>query len=427
MTEHKSDRGSVATRYSYFVLGVLALVYGFSYVDRQLVSALAEPIKMDLGLSDTQLGLLTGTIFALFYATFGVPAAWIADRTKRVRIIAIACGLWSLFTALCGAAHSFAQLAWARVGVGIGEAGGLAPSLSIISDYFPPIRRGTAIAVYTLATPIGSAFAVAYGAWITAEFGWRAAFISLGIPGVVLALLLPFLVREPKRGRHDVMTVGSPVSLLSTLKLFAKTKRLLMTVIGSGFSGIVQYVLLAWTPAFLMRVRGMTLPELGTYYSTCVGISVACGSLLSGIVLDRLLKKTPRAYGLIPSITVLVAIPFYVGALLSPSWQLALPLFAATQFLTVAFQAPAVAAIQNFVPASQRSTASAVFLMCINLAALGLGPMFVGAVSDLARPHFGAQSLKIALLAVVPIFLLAFIFNYLSSQAMKDHREEVTA
>jgi predicted MFS family arabinose efflux permease len=412
-----AGRASAGLRYSYFVLAILTLGYILNYLDRQLLAVLAEPIKKELHLSDTQLGLLTGTIFALFYAAFGIPTAWIADRTKRIRIVSIACAAWSIFTGLCGAAQSFALLALARVGVGIGEAGGVAPSFSIISDYFPLKRRGSAIAIFTLGIPLGSAFGVAYGAFMAARYGWRIAFFSLVVPGLLLAALLPLLVREPKRGMNDEVAPANSVALLVTFKIFVKSKQLRWIVLASCFSAFIFYIQLAWTPAYLMRVKRMSLQEMGIYYSPCVGIAACAGSIVSGILLDRLLRKAPRGYGIIPGISGLAALPLFVCGLMAPRWQWAVPLLGMSQLLAVMYQVPAVAATQNLVPAAQRSTAVAVLMLCLNLSALGLGPLFVGGISDLVLKRFGSGSLQIAMLAVAPFFCIAAVLHYLSWRA----------
>jgi predicted MFS family arabinose efflux permease len=418
--EPPDPRAAGATGYSVFVLVLLTAAYIFNYLDRQLLAALAEPIKHDLQLSDTEFGLLTGTIFALFYAAFGIPAAWIADRSNRVRIVAIACAGWSVFTGLCGMAHSFALLALARVGVSIGEAGGVAPSFSIISDYFPVKRRGVAIAVLTLGIPIGSSLGVAYGAWAATRFGWRTAFTSLTIPGLLLGLALPLLIREPRRGQFDAHPAIAGVSIGSTVKTFLASPSLRAIVASSAICAFVMYIQLAWTPAYLMRVKGMTLSQMGTFYSPCVGISVCAGSILSGIVFDRLLRKTPRAYGLIPAVSVLLALPFFVAGLLIEDWRIAVPLLGICQLLTVMYQVPAVAATQNFISASQRASATAILMFVLNVVALGLGPLFVGGVSDLARARFGHGSLGIAMLAVVPFFVLAAVLSFASSRVRAE-------
>lgn len=406
--------------YSVLVLALLTAAYILNYLDRQLLAALAEPIKHDLQLSDTQFGLLTGTLFALFYATFGIPVAWIADRSNRVRIVAIACAGWSVFTGLCGMAHSFALLALARVGVSIGEAGGVAPSFSIISDYFPVKRRGVAIAVLTLGIPIGSSLGVAYGAWAATRFGWRTAFTSLTLPGLLFALALPLLIREPRRGQFDAQPAVAAVSIGSTVKTFIASPRLRAVVASSAICAFVMYIQLAWSPAYLMRVKGMTLSQMGLFYSPCVGISVCAGSILSGIVFDRLLRRTPRAYGLIPAISVLLALPFFIAGLLIEDWHIAVPMLGVCQLLTVMYQVPAVAATQNFLPASQRASATAILMFVLNVVALGLGPLFVGSVSDLARARFGQGSLGIAMLAVVPFFLLAAGLSFASARVRSE-------
>ena len=370
MSGLRSDSGL----YSAAALSVLTLVYVLNYLDRQLLAVLAEPIRKELHLSDTELGLLTGTIFALFYATFGIPAAWLADRTNRIRLVAVACAGWSVFTALCGRAHSFAQLALARVGVGIGESGGVAPSFSVIADYFPIHRRGTAIAVFTLGIPLGSALGVAYGAWAASQFGWRSAFLSLAIPGLVLAACLPLLVKEPRRGAYDGESDTRSVSALATIRLYIRSARLRWVVTASAVSAFIMYIQLAWTPAYLMRVKGMSLAQMGEFYSPCVGAAVCLGSLFSGLAFDRLLRRTARAYGLISALSALAALPFFLAGLWISDWRLALPLLGMSQLLTVMYQVPAVAATQNLVPPAQRATASAILFFCLNSSPWVSGP-----------------------------------------------------
>ncbi len=415
----QSERQST---YSYVVLGVLLVVYLFNYLDRQLVSILAEPIKRDLGLSDTQLGLVTGFVFALFYTTFGVPVAWLADRTRRTTIIAIACGLWSGFTAACGFAGSFVQLALARVGVGIGEAGGVPPSYSILSDYFPPKRRGLAMGLYSLGIPLGTFCGGLYGAWAAVHYGWRMAFFGLAIPGVLLAVLLPFLVREPVRGGLDAqVAMAPPIGLGASIGLFVKSAALMLVALGCSLSAVVGYSLMSWSPAFLMRVQGATLQDIGSFYSPLIGISVAIGIVGSGYIVDKLGAANPRAYPLVPAIAFVAAFPLYLAALTVTDWHTSVLLLAIPQGLTFTYLAPAVAVIQNLVPPERRSTASAMLLFLLNLLAVGCGPLYVGAVSDWALPHYGQESLRIALYALIPFFALGIGCNYAAARILAKH------
>lgn len=282
------------------------------------------------------------------------------------------------------------------------------------------LQNGVAIAVLTLGIPIGSSLGVAYGAWAATRFGWRTAFTSLTIPGLLLGLALPLLIREPRRGQFDAHPAIAGVSIGSTVKTFLASPSLRAIVASSAICAFVMYIQLAWTPAYLMRVKGMTLSQMGTFYSPCVGISVCAGSILSGIVFDRLLRKTPRAYGLIPAVSVLLALPFFVAGLLIEDWRIAVPLLGICQLLTVMYQVPAVAATQNFISASQRASATAILMFVLNVVALGLGPLFVGGVSDLARARFGHGSLGIAMLAVVPFFVLAAVLSFASSRVRAE-------
>jgi MFS family permease len=406
--------------YPYFVLGVLLLVYILNYLDRQLVSILAEPIKKDLGLSDTQLGLVTGFMFALFYTTFGVPVAWLADRTRRTTIVAIACGLWSLFTAACGLAGNFLHLMLARVGVGVGEAGGVPPSYAILSDYFPPRRRGLAMGLYSLGIPLGTFLGGAFGAWAAGRFGWRGAFLSLAIPGLLVAVALPFLVREPERGRLDDEkgeAAGAP--LLASIGLFVKSAPLVLVTLGCSLSAVVGYSLQSWSPAFLMRVQGASLQDVGAVYSPAIALSVAAGIFGSGWIVDRLGAKSLSAYPLVPAAAFVLAFPLYLAAVSVHDWRWSVALMAIPQGLTFTYLAPAVAVVQNLVPPNRRSTASAMLLFVLNLLAVGCGPLYVGAVSDFAAPRFGDESLRIALYGLIPFFVLGVGANYLAARTLK--------
>jgi len=410
-----------AGAYPYVVLGVLLVVYILNYLDRQLVAILAEPIKTDLGLTDTELGLVTGFMFALFYTTFGVPVAWLADRAKRTVIVAAACGLWSLFTGACGFAGNFVHLALARIGVGVGEAGGVPPSYAILSDYFPPKRRGLAMGLYSLGIPLGTFLGGAYGAWASTRFGWRGAFMGLAIPGIVLALLLPLVVREPARGGLDEgdQTAEPALPLGASIAAFVKSATLVLVTLGCSFSAVVGYSLQSWSPAFLMRVQGATLQDVGTWYAPVIGLSVAAGIFGSGWIVDRLGQKNPRAYPLVPAAAFVLAFPLYLAAVAAPDWRWTVLLVAIPQGLTFTYLAPAVAVVQNLVPSSRRSTASAMLLFVLNLLAVGCGPLYVGAVSDWAKPMYGDESLRIALYALVPFFVLGVGCNWAASVAIK--------
>lgn len=412
--------------YKYLVLGVLLLVYLLNYLDRQLVSLLAEPIKKDLALSDTQLGMVTGLAFAIFYTTFGVPVAWLADRKRRTAIIALACGLWSAFTAACGLARNFATLALARTGVGVGEAGGVPPSYSILSDYFPPARRGLAMGLYSLGIPLGTFVGGQYGAWATTHYGWRTAFYLLAIPGVALALLLPLVVREPRRGGLDDVPAVTAAPLGESIAAFLRSGALVFVTLGCSLSAVVGYSLQSWSPAFLMRVQGATLGDIGSWYAPLIGLSIALGIAGSGMLGDRFARRGVHRYPLVPAVAFVLAFPLYLAALSAHGWKASVLLLAVPQGLTFMYLAPAVAVIQNLVPAERRTTASALLLFVLNLFAVGCGPLYVGAVSDWAKPQYGTESLRIALYALVPFFVLGIGCNLWAARLLKTPRGQST-
>jgi predicted MFS family arabinose efflux permease len=401
----------------YLVVALLAGVYSLNFLDRQLLSILAEPVKADLGLSDTQLGLLSGLTFALFYSVFGIPVAWLADRSNRVRIVAGACALWSLFTVGCGFAQNFAQLALARIGVGVGEAGGSPPSYSIIADYFPAEKRGGAMALYSLGVPLGTTAGAALGGWIAANHGWRWAFIAIGAFGVFYSIVVLLAVREPYRGSYDA-DKGSHEPLSQTLRTFVADPALRMTALGAGASAFVGYAMLTWTPALLMRTKSMTLGELALYYSLASGAAAMVGTLLSGYLVDRLGARDRRMYGLVPALAFLVSIPFYVAGVYVSSWQLALLLMSVPFAFYAAYLPPALAIVQNRMSPTQRSTASSVLLLIISLIGLGGGPVFIGVVSDAVARGGGSASLQTAMMALAPIFAVATLLHLATARAL---------
>ncbi len=397
--------------YAYLVVAILAIAYTFNFLDRQFLSVLAEPVKRDLHLTDTQLGLLTGLMFALFYTAFGIPVAALADRTSRVRIIAVACGLWSLATAACGFAGSFAMLAAARIGVGVGEAGGSPPSYSIISDYFPPRRRGLALALYSLGVPFGTLFGAASGGWIAATWGWRTAFWTLGAIGLVLAPLVLLIVREPVRGGLDPQPASAPrrASVATAITAFVRKPALGFTALSAGLTAFVGYALLNWTPAFLMREKGMSLTEIAVWYSTVSGLTTAVGTWLSGVLVDRLGARRPAAYALVPGVAVLLAAPFLPAVVHAHGWQTALAFVVGPSLLLIAYLPAALAVIQNGVAPAERAVSGSILLFVLNLIGLGGGPLFVGVMSDHLKPTLGPHALGGALMTLLPVYLLAFL------------------
>lgn len=418
-------------RYVWIVLTLLCLVYVLNFLDRQLLSILAKPIQDDLGISDGQLGRLSGLYFALFYCILGIPVAWLADRSNRVRILTAACALWSAATVACGMAQSYTQLAVARMSVGVGEAGGVPPSYSIISDYFPASRRGTALGLFNLGPPIGQALGVAFGAKIAAVYDWRLAFLLLGVAGIVAAAVVWGIVREPTRGAMDAQ-VKAPassaeskesVSFWATLRMFATQPTLALVSLAAGATQFVTYATMGFTTLFLMREKAMTLDEIAIWYALVLGIGVSAGIFLSGRLIDRFAHRSPQVYGLLPGITLAVAVPFFIGFVHAPTWPVALAFLAVPTFLNYFYLTPAVTLVQNAVSARQRTLAGAVLLLVMNLIGLGLGPTWVGAVSDWLRPTHPANSLQLAFYSLVPFYLIAIALHLALARRLRRGRE----
>jgi len=407
-------------RYRYGVAISLCVVYTFNFLDRQFLSILAEPVKRALLLTDTQLGMLTGLMFALFYTLFGIPVAALADRYNRVRIVAIACGLWSAFTGACGLATGFASLAIARMGVGVGEAGGAAPSYSIICDYFRPDERGVGLAIFSLGVPIGTMLGAASGGWIAAHYGWRTAFLVLGAAGLVLAPIIPLLVREPARGRLDPPRDTQPAaSVLTTINVFLRSPTLVLTAFSAGLTAVLIYGLLSWMPAYLIREQGMSLPQIASSYSVVAGITIGIGTLVGGYVVDAVAPRRPYLYALLPGSAALLGLPFLFGIVHAQSWVNTLEFMAGPYVLLNCYLAPALTVIQNGVAANQRAAAGAIFLFVLNIIGLGCGPLLIGMASDHFAPEYGTHALRMALLCLAPVFVLVFLVQLAAAWSLR--------
>jgi predicted MFS family arabinose efflux permease len=399
-------------------LVLLTLIYVFNFMDRQIMGVLAEPIKRELSLSDSQLGLLTGFMFALFYTTFGVPVAWLADRTRRTWVIAAACSLWSVFSAACGLATSFATLAAARVGVAVGEAGGVPPSYSIIADLFPPHSRARALAIFSMGVPIGIGIGTAIGGWIASAFGWRTAFFVVAAPGLLLSVALLLFVREPIRGHHDSGSTHAPVSLPRAIALFVRSPPLMLVSLSAALGAFACYALMGWLSAYLIRVLGMSLAEIGSWLSITLAIGLGAGIWASGALADRFGPGDLRMYAVVPGVALALGAPAMLAATAIDDWRLALPVFGVTLALSIFYLAPSIAVVQSLVPPDQRSTASAMMLLILNLLGLGCGPLFIGMVSDAALAEHGAQSLRVAFYALAPMFGIAALVNLIAARVL---------
>ena len=399
---------------AWFVLGMLCFVYVLNFLDRQLLSILAKPIQDDLGVSDGQLGLISGLYFALFYCLISIPVGWLADRTNRVRVLSFACALWSAATVACGLSSNYPQLVAARMAVGVGEAGGVPPSYAIISDYFASGTRGTALSLFNLGPPLGQALGVAFGASIAAAYSWRSAFIVLGSVGLITALLVYTFVREPERGRMDFKAVTASVSpddgktgFWDTIVMFFTHPVLLLVALASGATQFVTYASLNFTTLFLMREKGMTLNEIAVYYALLIGIGVSAGMYASGRLTDHFARRGKQAYALVPAVGLTLAIPFFIGFVWAPTWQAAMLFLIGPTFFNYFYLSPAVALVQEEVLPQQRVLSGALLLLVMNLIGLGLGPTYLGAASDLLRPSHPENSLQLAFYTLVPFYVLA--------------------
>ncbi|HEX7854635.1 MAG TPA: MFS transporter [Sphingobium sp.] len=397
-----------------YALALLFCAYVLNYIDRQVVAILQDPIKVDLGLSDTQLGMITGLSFALFYAVLGLPIARIADRRSRKGIIAVSVALWSVMTALCGLANSFVTLLLCRVGVGIGEAG-LTPSAhSLISDYYEPRRRASAIAIYSAAGTVGLMIGFLGGGWLNAFFGWRNAILLVGLPGIVLALIMVISLPEPLRGRFENFeeqpAAHSDDEGRAGFLHLARNPAFICLALGCGFHTFVTYGQGNWIAPYLGRVHGMSSGEIGIWLAfLSIGPALA-GIVLTGYFADWLSRKRPYARLETVMGSMILIIPFEIASYLFHDTRLALVAFAGSFFFGGAYLAPSIAAAQSMLPPRLRATASAVIMLGVNLIGLGLGPLVAGFLSDhWALAAGGADSLRQAMLAIIPSEGLAIV------------------
>ncbi|HET9692990.1 MAG TPA: MFS transporter [Steroidobacteraceae bacterium] len=407
-------------RYRAVVLLMLVLVYTFNFIDRQIVGILAIPIKADLGLTDTQLGLMGGLAFALFYTLLGIPIAMLADRANRTTIMAVALVVWSAMTALCGLAQNFGQLFLARLGVGVGEAGGVAPAYSLVADYFPSEQRARALAVYSFGIPLGSALGIFFGGLIASFIDWRTAFVAVGVAGVVLAPIFKAVVREPARGRYDATGASArPASLRAVARVLLVKRSFWGLSLGASASSMMGYGLFFWLPSFFVRSHGLTLLEASLYFAAILLVGGIAGIWLGGWSADRFGKGKRRAYAIIPAVAFICTVPFYVAAVTTSSLVLSFCLFLVPTALGLVWLGPVLSSIQHVVPSGMRATASAVFLFVNNLIGIGLGSVVLGAVSDALATRYGADSLRYAILAGTVFYLVAAALFLLSARRLE--------
>lgn len=404
-----------------YVLLILILVYTFNFIDRQIVGILAVPIKADLRLSDSQLGMMGGLAFALFYSLLGIPIARLADRVSRTAIMTAALALWSLMTAVCGFTHSFVQLFLARLGVGVGEAGGVAPAYSLICDYFPRNERARALSVYSFGIPIGSAAGIALGGFITSLMSWRMAFFIVGLAGLLLTPLLKFGVAEPARGGLDPpAAAGSAApSLGQVIAALARRPSFWALSLGASAASMMGYGLFFWVPSLLVRSFGLTLLHASLAFGALILVGGMFGIWGGGILADRFGEKRKAAYALIPACAFVATVPFFIAGVLSTTlWISAVVLLVPTA-LGLVWLGPVLATVQHLVPANMRATAAAIFLFINNLIGIGLGTTLIGLLSDTMRARFGAESLRYAILSGSGFYLVAAALCFLAAKTLE--------
>lgn len=406
---------------------LLTAVGTTNFMDRQILSVLAEPIRQDLGLSDTQLGLLTGLSFAFFYAIMGVPAAMLADRYHRVRLVGAACFIWSLFTGACAFAGSFLHLAIARFGVGVGEAGGTAPSLSILADYYPPRMRPAVIGLFTANGPLGVFVGATFGGWAAGQFGWRSAFLLVAAAGLLAALCLVIFVREPLRGALDPASAArtKPAPLGATARVFLSRPTLRWLVVASALGAFVSTGMLAWVPAFLMRVQGMPLAELARWFGLAAGVCFGIGIAGGGALVNWASRHSLTAYAWVPGLSMLLTAPTLALAVLAGDWRASLALMTIPMICSTIYVAPALALVQNLSPVAARATVTALLMLAFNIVGQGGGPVAIGMLSDLLASQGAPDPLRFAMLALTPTAVIAALCYFAMSRFVVRDAEAV--
>lgn len=422
------EKQELSPGYSNYVLGVLFTVYVLNFIDRQVLSVFVEPIKEEMNASDTEMGLLLGFAFALFYTIAGIPIARWADRGNRRSIIALGLTVWSAMTVLSGLTRTFTQLALVRVGVGVGEAAGSPPAHSLISDYFPPEKRATAMGIYSWGIYIGSAIAYLGGSYLREYFDWRTAFIVLGAPGLLFALVVRFTVKEPPRGLSEAKQ--GPVAsttLGETLRYLLSCRSWVYLVIGACFLSLTGYGILMWGYAFFGRVHGMPPMEIGIWMAAIVGIGGSLGTYLGGSMADRFGRRDASRYMTLPAMATALSIPLAAGFLLSDSSRTSMICFFFFYILANVYVPSLHTINQNLAQLRMRATAAAIILFIVNLVGAGAGPFVVGFLNDQYAATYGQEAIRYSLFTLSCTMVLGAFFFYLSGRYLADdlaRREE---
>jgi MFS family permease len=402
-----------------YILFILVLVYTFNFIDRQIIGILAVPIKADLNLTDTELGLMGGLAFALFYTGLGIPVALLADRFSRTWIMTGALTIWSAMTAACGLATNFWQLFAARLGVGIGEAGGVAPAYSLISDYFPPSQRARAMSIYSFGIPIGSAVGIVFGGVIASMISWRWAFFIVGVAGILIAPIFRLTLKEPVRGQFDRQREKEPPPGLARIfRKLAKKPSFWLLALGASCSSMMGYGMFFWLPSFFVRSFDMTLLNASLAFGAVLLVGGVAGIWAGGWMGDRFGHANKAQYARIPAFAFLATIPFYLVAILSPVPMVTFIVLLVPTALGLAWLGPVISTIQHLVRPDMRAAASAIFLFINNLIGIGIGTYAIGAVSDLLQSRYGDDSLRYSILAGTGFYVIAAIFFLLAARSL---------
>jgi predicted MFS family arabinose efflux permease len=414
--------------YPALVLTMLLVVYTFNFLDRQILGILAKPIQASLHLSDAQFGAIGGTAFAILYSVLGVPLALLADRVGKTRVIAGSLVVWSGFTALCGTATGFWSLFLARLGVGVGEAGGVAPSYALIADYFPVERRARALAIYSMGIPIGLGSGVLLGAYIAALVDWQTAFLTVGVAGILVAPVFLWLVRD--RPRPAPVAEADAVPVLAVIPILARKPAYWLLSIGAGCSSMAGYGLALWVPKIIAVHYGWTanhdLIKVGQFMGSLLLIGGTTGIFLGGVFADRLGTVDRAWYARLPAIAWLITAPTFMLGLFTPYPMFAWFLLLIPNALNTLWLGPIVTAAQHLAPSRMRASASGSFLLVNNLLGLGLGPLLMGTLSDALKASYGADSLRYAAIIGVSLYLVAALLAFLAIKPLKRGWVEAT-
>ncbi len=408
-------------KYKWYVLGMLTLVGTLNFFDRQLIVILQEPIKAELDLSDTQLGLMTGLAFAIFYCLVGIPIARYADSNNRRNVVSISLAVWSFMTAITGFVQNFLQILLVRIGVGVGEAGSAPASQAMISDYFKKEDRSVAFAIYATSVYIGLFLGFSMGGILESQIGWRRAFIYLGFPGILLAAYFMRFVKEPPRGYSDPNFVEAPrLKFKEAIQYLFARKTYVYILFASGLHSFVGYAFANWIPSFFIRVHEMSVIQVGLFLAISVGIGGGIGAFSGGFIVKKLVKRDIRWYMWIGIVSIILTIPFSFYTLFTGNRMGAILCYFIPNVLFSLNMGALLTVTQGVVSVEMRAMSSAVYYFVLNLIGIGLGPLFIGILSDYLTPIYGVESLRYSLFIVSVVYLGCIYFYWKAGQHISE-------